>query len=88
QYQLPMTLDVAHIYDDSLVYKIIQDYSANITTVHLSAIGHEEHHLPIDSRCLKIVELLQGKDWSGNLILEYLPEYQHRLQEDINSLDI
>ncbi|MCS7193215.1 MAG: sugar phosphate isomerase/epimerase [Candidatus Kryptonium sp.] len=85
-YGLPMVLDVAHIHNHSDVMSIIEQYHASIVTVHLSAKGEEKHHLPIDEECLEVVEKLQEYRWEGNIILEYLPEYHNRLEEDLNLL--
>lgn len=87
EYELPMTLDVSHIHHMPLVEKIISNYSKNITTLHLSAIGNNTHHLPADERCFEIIRLLQKQNWNGNIILEYLPEYNNRLQNDIETIN-
>jgi|Deesub1362A_J573_1020465.scaffolds.fasta_scaffold00194_29 sugar phosphate isomerase/epimerase len=84
---LPMTLDVSHIRDNSLILRIIESYWHNIRVVHLSAKGEKEHHLPIDSFCAEVVKLLQSKGWQGNIILEYLPRYTTHLRKDIRGLE-
>jgi len=55
---LPMTLDVAHIHDNSFIYQIIESYLHNIKVVHLSAKGKGEHHLPIDTFCIEVLKSL------------------------------
>jgi len=83
---LPMTLDVAHIHDDALINQIIDKYWKYIKILHLSARGEKGQHLPINSFCSEVVKSLLSKDWSGNIILEYLPQYHHRLRSDIDAL--
>ena len=53
-----MVLDTAHLKEERKVLWIIKQYHQNIPAVHLSARGHGEHHLPIDSFCLQVVEML------------------------------
>lgn len=84
---LPMTLDVAHLHDRSLVRQIIDRNHSNIRTVHLSAVGKGEHHLPIDDFCIEVVDRLTGHRWSGNVILEYLPWHHYRVRDDISALE-
>jgi hypothetical protein len=84
---LPMILDVAHLHDRSVVRQIVDRHHFNIPTVHLSAIGKGEHHLPIDDFCIEVVDQLVRKKWSGNLILEYLPWHHYRVRDDINALE-
>lgn len=81
-----MTLDVSHIRDNSFIRQIIESYWHNIRVVHLSAKGEREHHLPIDSFCVEVVKLLKDKGWQGNIILEYLPQHNYCLREDIKAL--
>ncbi|MGA1824835.1 MAG: hypothetical protein ACMUIP_09230 [bacterium] len=83
---LPITLDTAHIYDRQEVMDLIGRNHRNIRTIHLSAIGKGEHHLPIDDFCIKVAEQLKKINWSGNLILEYLPWHHYRLRDDITML--
>jgi len=85
--ELPMTLDVAHIKDDQITYRIIDKYWKNIKTVHLSAKNEKEHHLPIDIFCVKILKKLYKLGWQGNVILEYLPWHHYRVRNDINALN-
>jgi sugar phosphate isomerase/epimerase len=83
----PMTLDVAHLHDTEVVWRIVHQYHPHISTVHLSGKGGDRtHHLPIDDECLQVVEALIGYGWQGNVILEYLPDYHDRLEEDFQLL--
>jgi len=83
----PMTLDTAHLPDREEVIKIIRAHHRHIRTVHLSSIGREEHHLPIDDFCVRVVEELKNLGWGGNVILEYLPWHNYRLRDDIRALE-
>ena len=83
---IPMTLDTAHIHDRNMILDIIDKYYNNIKTVHLSAIGKEEHHLPIDDFCISVVDKLKKLNWTGNIVLEYLPWFHYRVRSDIKML--
>ncbi len=83
---LPMTLDIAHFRSRSQVLDIIERNHRNIRTVHLSAVGPEEHHLPVDDFCVLVLDELLRRRWSGNVILEYLPRHHYRVREDIEAL--
>jgi hypothetical protein len=83
----PMTLDVAHLHGTEVVWRIVHEYHPHVSTVHLSGKGgHRTHHLPIDDECLQVVEALIGYGWQGNVILEYLPDYHDRLEQDFRLL--
>jgi sugar phosphate isomerase/epimerase len=83
---LPMTLDTAHIHRQQDVMDIVEQNHPNIRVVHLSAIGAEEHHLPIDEFCIRVVDRLMELNWSGNIILEYLPWHHYRIRDDVRAL--
>lgn len=84
--KIPMTLDTAHIHDRNLVMDIVDRGHPNIKTIHLSAVGRGEHHLPIDEFCVRVVDRLVELEWSGNVILEYLPWHHYRVRNDIRAL--
>jgi len=87
RFERPMTLDVAHLHDTEMVWRIVQHYHPHVFTVHLSGkCGQRTHHLPIDDECLQVVEALVGYGWQGNVIIEYLREYHDRLAEDLQVL--
>lgn len=86
RFNLPMTLDTAHIRDNKKIWDLLEDYKENIITVHLSAKEGNRQHLPIDSFCKEVVSYLIENKWSGNVILEYLPEFHGRMLTDLGSL--
>jgi hypothetical protein len=81
-----MTLDTAHIRDNKKIWDLLEDYKENIMNVHLSAKEGDKQHLPIDSFCKEVVSYLIENQWSGNVILEYLPEFHGRMLTDLESL--
>jgi len=83
---LPMTLDTAHLHDRNEIKEIVDGYHHNIKTVHLSAVGNGEHHLPVDAFCLSVVDRLRDLNWEGNIILEYLPWFHYRVRTDVRAL--
>jgi len=85
-FNLPMTLDTAHIRDDKKIWSLLKDYKENIKNVHLSAKEGNKQHLPIDSFCKEIVNYLIESKWNGNVILEYLFEFHSQMLSDLESL--
>ena len=85
-FNLPMTLDTAHIRDDKKIWELLKDYKENIKNVHLSAKGGDKQHLPIDSFCKDVVNYLIESKWDGNVILEYLFEFHDQMLSDLESL--
>ena len=85
-FNLPMTLDTAHIIDDKKIWELLKDYKENIKNVHLSAKDGSKQHLPIDSFCKEIVNYLIESKWNGNVILEYLFEFHGQMLNDLESL--
>ena len=80
---VPMVLDTAHLRDDETILQLIRDYHESIRTVHLSARGDGEPHLPVDRFCLEVVSLLSDLNWDGSIILEYLPWHHYRIRDDL-----
>jgi len=85
-FNLPMTLDTAHIRDDKKIRELLKDYKENIKNVHLSAKDGDKQHLPIDSFCKEVVNYLIESKWDGNVILEYLFEFHGQMLSDLESL--
>ncbi len=85
-FNLPMTLDTAHIRDDKKIWELLKDYKENIKNVHLSAKDKNKQHLPIDSFCKEVVNYLIESKWDGNLILEYLFEFHDQMSKDLELL--
>ncbi|PIP20811.1 MAG: hypothetical protein COX40_02705 [Candidatus Omnitrophica bacterium CG23_combo_of_CG06-09_8_20_14_all_40_11] len=88
EFNLPMTLDTAHIRDDEKIWNLLKRYKENILNIHLSARKNDLQHLPVDSFCKEVVSYLIKNKWSGNVILEYLPEFHGRIITDLESLKI
>ena len=87
KFNLPMTLDIAHIRDEKTIWSLLEGYRQNIKNVHLSAKDGEKQHLPIDAFCRKVVDYLVEDKWDGNVILEYLFEFHERMLNDLRSLE-
>lgn len=86
KFNLPMTLDTAHIENSQTIWHLLETYKENIKTVHLSAKGNKQHHLPIDNFCKEVVNYLIENKWDGNIILEYLFEFHNQLITDLETL--
>ncbi|MFC1496688.1 sugar phosphate isomerase/epimerase family protein, partial [Candidatus Margulisiibacteriota bacterium] len=86
KYNLPIVLDVAHLKDEDAL-NLIRNHSKLIRTIHLSAKGKDNHHLPFDRFCLDILEEAIHAEWKGDVVLEYLPQYKKFIDSDLISLN-
>ncbi len=86
EFNLPMTLDTAHIRDNKKIWKLLKDYKQNIKNIHLSAKDENKQHLPIDSFCKEVVNYIIESRWDGNVVLEYLFEFHDRMLNDLKLL--
>ena len=75
-FNLPMTLDTSHIRNNEKIWSLLENYKENILNVHLSARDKCGQHLPIDNFCKEVVGYLVKNNWKGNVILEYMFEFQ------------
>ena len=87
RFNLPMTLDTAHIREDKIIWSLLKDYKENIMNVHLSAKEGDKQHLPIDGFCKEAVRYLFENKWEGNVILEYLFEFHDQMLNDLKLLE-
>jgi len=87
RFNLPMTLDISHIHDNQKIWELLKGYRDNIVNIHLSAKGNNKHHLPIDNFCKEVIDYLIENKWSGNVILEYLPEFHNQMIADVKFLE-
>ena len=85
-FNLPMTLDTSHIRKDEKVWSLIKGYKERILNVHLSAREGAKQHLPVDDFCKEVARYLIDNKWTGNVILEYLPEFHGHLLNDLELL--
>jgi sugar phosphate isomerase/epimerase len=89
---LPMILDTSHLFVRR-IFEIIQRYPRGIVGVHLSEMryddtaGYDLPHLPVASYGIEVLEALRAKNWSGNVTLEYLPQFHDRLIPDRQVLE-
>ena len=81
---LPMVLDTSYIHDDARVFDLLERHHEKIIAVHLSSRGQGKQHQPIDDFCLCVAKWLMAVNWSGFIILEYMPEYHDRLKPDLD----
>jgi len=86
-FKLPMVLDTSHLFVPR-IFQVIEAYHSRIVGVHLSEMryddtaGHDLPHLPVESYGIEVLEALGAKDWSGNVTLEYLPQFHDQLIPD------
>jgi len=86
KFNLPMTLDTAHIQDEKTVWYLLEGYKQNIENVHLSAKDENRRHLPVDNFCGEVLSYLVKTKWEGNVILEYLYEFHEQMLDDLRLL--
>jgi len=90
--KLPMVLDTSHLFVPR-IFEIIHAYHSGIVSLHLSEMryddtaGHDLPHLPVASYGIEVLEALRAKDWSGNVTLEYLPQFHDQLIPDRTTLE-
>lgn len=72
QYGLPMVLDTTHV-GWKASYRLLESYSKQIVTIHLSERTEHAQHQPITEQSLAFIDHLLDTGWEGNLVLEYWP---------------
>jgi len=93
QPSLRMVIDTSHIEELWFDPKIISFLLRYTSVIHLSnrAKGHGQH-LPFNSpvgnlNLVKFVKELKYRyKWDGDIVLEYMPEHQHKLNKNANYL--
>jgi|GEM_PF-551740 len=85
EHGVPIVLDVAHETRDRSLW-LVEQHNTLIRTIHLSAMNPHTRHLPVDRFCLDILELAMRRGWKGNVVLEYLPQYQEIMVTDLQKL--
>lgn len=87
---MKVVLDTSHVTHDQAL-ALVGDGRARalLAGVHLSERGdgpEGDGHLPIGDHCREVVAELVRHDWSGPVILEYLPEFHDRVVSDAIAL--
>ena len=82
-----MVLDTSHLtYDVST--ELLKNYNKNIKTIHLSQRDEKKGlHQPIDDFCINVVKTLNRENWNGKIFLEYMPQFQEQVADDIKKLN-
>lgn len=91
---LSMVIDTSHIEDVWFNYPIMKHLLKHTSVIHLSNRSKEfGQHLPFndqrgDLNLVQFVKLLQRQyKWSGDIILEYMPEYQYKLSKNVKYIE-
>jgi len=87
--ELSMCIDTSHVEEMWLDHKILSSLLRHTSVIHLSnrAKGHGSH-LPFNSPNGElnlvrfVIDLKKVYNWSGVIVLEYMPEYQHKLMKN------
>jgi hypothetical protein len=85
---IALCLDTSHTDDIWFEYQMMYFLLPYIEVIHLSNREGRNQHLPFntgkgDLNLVGFVKDLKGRyDWSGSIILEYMPEYRHKLQQN------
>lgn len=86
-----MTLDTTHIEEIWFDEKILRFLLKYTKVIHLSNRIGRSQHLPFniqngDLNLIKFVNDLKRFDWSGDLVLEYMPDYMNDLLKGLQYL--
>ncbi|MHB8883100.1 MAG: sugar phosphate isomerase/epimerase family protein [Thermodesulfovibrionales bacterium] len=85
QKDIPFVLDTSHLFPERTM-EIVERYSPAISAVHLSEPRDGRQHMPVEGLGFQVLDVLQARGWNGNVTLEYLPEFHHRLIPDMKML--
>jgi len=83
---LKLTFDTSHLDEPSNCIKEIERVYDKVAIVHLSDNNSKRQHLPLGEGLVPYEEFLRylkEKGFKGFVVLEYLPEFQDRLIEDL-----
>lgn len=86
---LKLTFDTSHLDSPSDCIQEMSEVFDKVAVIHLSDKDRAKEHLPLGSGCVpyqKFIEYLKRRRFSGPLVLEYMPEYEDRLIEDVKRL--
>ena len=84
-----MCLDTSHTEDIWFDHRIMSYLLKYTSVIHLSNRAQRAQHLPFNSEKgdLQLVgfvrELKYKYNWSGDIVLEYMPEYQDKLIKNL-----
>jgi len=90
---LQMCLDTSHTEEIWFDHKILYTLLKYISVIHLSNRNYSQRkqHMPFntgtgDINLMSFVNHLKFINWSGDLVLEYMPEYRDKLYKNYNFL--
>jgi len=81
---IKMCLDTSHTEEIWLDHKILNTLLRYVSVIHLSNRQGKKQHMPFNSskgdlNLMAFVNNLKFVKWSGDIVLEYMPEHQHKL---------
>jgi len=82
---LKLTFDTSHLDMPEKCIEKFDEVFDKVAVVHLSDCNSNQHQ-PLGSGCVPYQEFLkhlQAVDFQGFVVLEYMPEYEERLIEDV-----
>ena len=81
---IKMCFDTCHTEEIWFDHKILHTLLPYISVIHLSNRQGKHKHMPFntgngDLNLLAFVNHLKFMNWSGDIVLEYMPDYRHKL---------
>lgn len=86
---LKLTFDTSHLDSPLDCIKELERIYDKIAVIHLSDKNQTQQHLPLGSGFVpysEFLEYLKSRGFEAPLVLEYMPEYEARLIEDLQLL--
>lgn len=90
---LKMTFDTSHAEEIWFDHKVFSFFAHKVSVVHLSNRSGKEQHKPFNCgdgelNLVSFVKVLKRNfNWSGDIVLEYMPEYFDKVYQNLSYLE-
>jgi hypothetical protein len=82
---LHLIVDMCHLFPERCL-DLFKTSIKSVVGIHLSEGREGQQHMPVSDYGYDMVQALRDVNWSGSVILEYLPEYGASLIPDCRRL--
>ncbi len=86
---LKLTFDTSHLNSPKDCIEEFDAVADKVAVVHLSDTARGKQHQPLGTGCIpykRFVNHLKNMGFQGPVVIEYMPEYEDRLIEDVGRL--